>query len=546
MRGAGLAPPPVDNGGCANAESGFSLTAMKRGLVPAGLPMLALAGLFLASCATAPARLVRSPAAFLEKRALATLLEDALVTPNEGDSATALGRFVEAWRKEQGEAVTGVIGTIEVRFSPSGPGRYAPGYFDELSAAEDFKVKGMIRYRREGIGAPLVGVRENLLREPIERHYPPEAITRPVTAVLHDEGLRAGRRQVRVELLCAHRHDSVRVAGRSLPLAADPSAALAALLGRTSMLKRGEFQHLLTDMPERKPKLYLMEPYDPCKEPLLMIHGLLDSPLKWAMLTNELFADPEIVRRYQVWHFLYNTSAPALYPGRLLRTQYREMRRELDPGLDDPASRHSTLVTHSMGGLVARGLITDPGRAFEKAAFTRPIASLDLSATDRAMLEDAFFWKPEPSVRRVIFIAVPHRGSEFADNAFGRFGQRLFKPPGEFRAFYERISVANPGAFTPAYEALGTGELDSVGALSPRHPTLRILPDLPVLPGLRMHSIIGNRGKAGPLEESSDGVVAYWSSHLDGVESETIVPVDHSAVDHPGTVAEVKRILSLP
>jgi len=546
MRGAGPASQEGDNDGCAIGESGFSLRAMKSGLVPAGLSLLALAGLFLASCATSPSRLVRSPALFLEKRDLATLLEEALVTPNEGDAATALGRFVAEWRKERGDSLAGTVGTIEVRFSPNGPGRYAPGYFDELSAAEDFEVKGMSRYRREGIGAPLVAVRENRVREPIERHFPPEAITRPVTAVLHDEGLRAGRRQVRIELLCAHRHDSARVAGQSRPLAADSSAALAALLGRTTTLKRGEFQHLLTDAPEREPKLYLMEPYDPGKEPLLMIHGLLDSPLKWAMLTNELFADPEIARRYQVWHFLYNTSAPALYPGRLLRTQYRELRRELDPGLDDPASRHSTLVTHSMGGLVARGLITDPGRAFEKAAFTRPIASLDLSAADRATLEDAFFWKPERSVRRVIFIAVPHRGSDFADNAFGRFGQRLFKPPGEFRAFYERISAANPGAFTPAYEALGTGQLDSVGALSPRQPTLRILPDLPVLPGLRMHSIIGNRGKPGPLEESSDGVVAYWSSHLEGVESETIVPVDHSAVDHPGTVSEVKRILSLP
>ena len=38
------------------------------------------------------------------------------------------------------------------------------------------------------------------------------------------------------------------------------------------------------------------------------------------------------------------------------------------------------------------------------------------------------------------------------------------------------------------------------------------------------HSIIGNRGKPGPLAESTDGVVPYWSSHLDGAKSELLFP----------------------
>ena len=35
--------------------------------------------------------------------------------------------------------------------------------------------------------------------------------------------------------------------------------------------------------------------------------------------------------------------------------------------------------------------------------------------------------EPEPHVRRVVYIAVPHRGSNFADNAIGRFGRWLVK-----------------------------------------------------------------------------------------------------------------------
>jgi hypothetical protein len=59
------------------------------------------------------------------------------------------------------------------------------------------------------------------------------------------------------------------------------------------------------------------------------------------------------------------------------------------------------------------------------------------------------------------------------------------------------------------------------------------------------HSIIGNRGKPGPLAESSDGIVPYWSSHEDKALSEVIVPGPHGLVNYPQTLAELKRILHL-
>jgi hypothetical protein len=57
------------------------------------------------------------------------------------------------------------------------------------------------------------------------------------------------------------------------------------------------------------------------------------------------------------------------------------------------------------------------------------------------------------------------------------------------------------------------------------------------------HSIIGHLGDD-ELVESSDGVVDYQSSHLDGTESEAIIPAGHAPlIAHPETVAEIKRIL---
>lgn len=517
-----------------------------------------LAGL-LSSCAKAPAKLERShrlgqPKCEFARESLHSLIELSLENPNRDSSAHALGHVVEEWRARFGKATSGIVEPdvdsatatrFKVRFTADGHAKFLPGYFDELSPAVDFRVKKLERFTKDGVGAPMKALRENELREAVEIHYPPEAITREITTVIHSRGKWGGFHHVEIEMLCALYHEEVVVGGKREALAADYSVALAGLLERAKDLSRSEVADLLTNQPKRDPKLYLMEPYDPGKEPLIMIHGLLDSPLAWSALTNELRAEPKIRGRYQIWHFLYNTSAPALYSGRILRTQYREMRREFDRQLNDRASQRTTLLTHSMGGIVARGLITNPGNAFWEAGFTQPLSSLKLSSGDRASLVEAFLWKPERSVKRVIFIATPHRGSDYADNPVGRFGQRLVKPPNTFRTFYERVSSANPGAFTEAYADLGEGRLDSVGALSPRQPTLKILADLPLGYPVSLHSMIGNRGKAGPIEESSDGIVPYWSSHLSDAVTEKIIPAGHSMLTEEAVIEETKRLLLL-
>ncbi len=511
----------------------------------------------IASCSVVPAKLERihttaSPECPLYSESIYNLLKISLETPNEGESAHALAHFVGEWRKQRGDEIRGTVApavengesgqAYTIHFSKPAIGGFFPGYFDEISPAHDFRVKKIEQYQREGFGGALMAMRENTGREPIEEYYPPEGISRVVTAVIHP----GGGRNVRIEMLSPLAHETVSIGGKTKPLAADFSVSWAALLGRSGDLNRSEIGDVFRRKPRREPQLYLMEEYDPRKEPLIMIHGLLASPLAWAKMSNELRNDKDIRQRYQVWHYLYNSSAPALYSGRILRTQLRDIRSTLNPGLSDRAMQRTTLLTHSMGGIVARGLISDPGRAFWDQAFTRPLDSLNMEEDDRDRLREAFFWKPESHVNRVIFVCTPHRGSDYADNPVGKLGQLIVKPPNKFRKFYEKVSSANPGAFTPEYADLGSGRLDSVGALSPKQPTLQILSDLPVPYPVAMHSIIGNRGRSGVLEESSDGVVPYWSSHIEEADSEKIVPSGHSAIDNPQTVEEVVRILHLP
>jgi hypothetical protein len=65
----------------------------------------------------------------------------------------------------------------------------------------------------------------------------------------------------------------------------------------------------------------------------------------------------------------------------------------------------------------------------------------------------------------------------------------------------------------------------------------------PVAPGIHAHSIIPTL-QDGPLEDRDDGVVAYRSAHIDGVESELVIEHQgHSTQSNPLAVREVRRIL---
>jgi transposase InsO family protein len=66
--------------------------------------------------------------------------------------------------------------------------------------------------------------------------------------------------------------------------------------------------------------------------------------------------------------------------------------------------------------------------------------------------------------------------------------------------------------------------------------------EIPVAPGVAAHSIVAVRGP-GPPERQSDGVVAYESAHIEGVESELVVRSSHSAQGRPETIEEIRRIL---
>ena len=85
--------------------------------------------------------------------------------------------------------------------------------------------------------------------------------------------------------------------------------------------------------------------------------------------------------------------------------------------------------------------------------------------------------------------------------------------------------------------------MTGVDNLSAKDPTVKILEQLKISPNVKYFSIIGRENPEGPLEESSDGIVPYWSSHLDGAASETVVVSGHSVQETPQAILKIREIL---
>ena len=83
----------------------------------------------------------------------------------------------------------------------------------------------------------------------------------------------------------------------------------------------------------------------------------------------------------------------------------------------------------------------------------------------------------------------------------------------------------------------------SVLGMTPGSPFIEAYTSIPTVPGVKSHSIIAVTDPDEPREGAADGVVAYESAHIDGVDSELVVVSGHSCQDKPRTIAEVRRIL---
>jgi hypothetical protein len=256
-------------------------------------------------------------------------------------------------------------------------------------------------------------------------------------------------------------------------------------------------------------------------------------------MINEIANDPAIASRYEVWLFIYNTGNPIAYSGGALVQSLKDVVAELDPSGTDAAIRKRVVIGHSQGGLLTKLVAIDSGTRFWDQVTSRPIDELKVSDEDRTLLATSMFYEPLPFVRRVIFIATPHRGSYLAAFSLSRLVTRLVSAPA-------RLTKLSVDLVTQNQDELLTRQLGrmptSLDNMTPGNPFLKTLAGIPIDPRITAHSIVAVKGD-GPPDEGGDGVVKYTSAHIDGVESEKIVRSSHSTQAEPDTINEVKRIL---
>jgi len=482
-------------------------------------PIIAL-GAFVAAARDSLRQLDRNPANAEARRAynfavarIFTVVRDAKLDPwTQPVRVGANGEFTLTWKRdprpEWNLALYDLIPADELNFK----GTYVKNHVT-----------------KEGIGAPLVAKRE-LTTQQAGALFCPPYIYYSVTATAQFEGSRCI-----ISINDPLAAESVRVDGHSYPLAANFTASYAMLLAREKPQKLGFARLLRPQEYAATARVARLEPYNPNKTVLLVIHGLMDTPVKWVPMVNDFRGDPDFRRNYQVWFYSYPSGYPYPYSATILRKELDAIEKKY------PLRKPMVVVAHSMGGCITRTLLTDAGTTLWLEGFGHPPAQTPMDPQSKRLLEEVLIFNHRRDIGRVVFMSTPHRGATLASNWIGRIGSMLVRTPSKLLTVARTLresATADPSA-------LKLKRLpNSVDTLAPNSRFVVAINKIPITKGIPYHSIIGDRGR-GDSPNSSDGVVPYWSSHLDGARSERIVPSGHGSPLNPQAIAEVHRILQL-
>jgi len=458
----------------------------------------------------------------------------------------ALARFAELWVKDPRRLEPGpyhlIGGSEDLRIELSAKSTYHRGYFDRFVAAKAVQEEGIVRKVRDGYGAPIVGIREQTPERAEEMEfYPPRGLYTPVTVTMDSVRKSGDVTHVSFSMRNPMVEETIAIGSRRLPLAADYSAPMAVILkGRNEALAGldGFFQ---AEERIAQSGVYLMEPYDPERIPVLLIHGLISVPMIWRDIIPEMISDPEISRRYQFMVFTYPSSYPLVESAALLRAELAALRAKYDPDGNDPLSTNMVVAGHSMGGMLTHTLVADIGDNLWKQFSDTPLDEVPIGEAQREDLRALVYFDPDPAVRRVVYFSAPHRGAHMATKDIAGTLAKLAKLPTDVMRV--NAELLDPQLNSHFKIPIGR-KYTSRESLEPGAPMVAAMDISPYKKGVIYHSVMGDRGK-GDTPNSSDGVVEYWSSRQDGAASELIVPTDHGSYKHPRAIEELRRILRL-
>lgn len=497
-------------------------------------------------------------------------------------------------------AVNGLKDTWNIRCELR-TGTWTADEIDSYKFTHDYEVYGLQNeYRQYGLGVPLIAERKkNLFNTAASRYYP-HNLTFPITVFLRpvfksaedsaeplesdSEG--GGELHAVLEFYDPLVSSYAMIGNRHVPLETDLTTPLAYMLsdprlpawGVIGFLRPEVFLSPLFAENERPREkisrivespdiqqvayrneaysepdksrsiegIYMVQPYEKGKIPVVFVHGLWSTPMTWMEMFNTLRSIPEIRSKYQFWFYFYPTAEPFWVSAAKFRADLAEVREVLDPGHAEESLDRMVLVGHSMGGLLSMMQTVESEGRFWGLISDSPMEQtrIDGKKYDKDDIGNWFFFEPNPSIRRVVTIATPHRGSDFANGFTQWLARSAIRIPRSLKEGIDSFMSEND-------DVIGDKSLlkvkTSVDSLAKGSPFFDVLLHTRHAPWTEYNNIVGiyDSGKlAERLLGVGDGVVSLESARLENVESEEIVQEVHSSVHmHPKAIMEVRRIL---
>ena len=399
--------------------------------------------------------------------------------------------------------------------------------------------------RRDGLGAELIAVTGEVRTTPTPEtewsEMPAQIATSLVRFDAKDLAQLISTREATLAGFDPVQYAEVELYGQTVPLAANFSAGYALWLARSGFNRQSLSSLFGRANSLSGPHLFLLEPFDPDRRILLMIHGLASSPEAWTNVANDVMGDEELRRNYQIWQFYYPTNLPIPFNHADIRRILSAAMEHFDPAGTTKASSDMVVVGHSMGGVISRLLVSSTGDTLLETA--RKDHHLDDAAFARVKqrLGDVLLFEPVPNISRAIFVAAPHRGTDVAGGWLGRQLAKFVRLPVMLQNEMKRLADTNgddENAKRPPAPVV-----NSLTNLDRKDPFMRAAGELPISPRVTYHSIIARSNPETPLADSNDGLVPYWSSHLEGAASEKVITSGHSVQEAAEAIVELRRIL---
>ncbi|MEC9095644.1 MAG: alpha/beta hydrolase, partial [Planctomycetota bacterium] len=245
---------------------------------------------------------------------------------------------------------------VEIRFPHQGQ----EANISELRFVSDFRIQKLLRHHRTfGLGVPMIGVFNGSKTTPaVEQYYPP-GMCLPMSAFIKVIDKKVPGTTMPIKHCILEFHNTVDTSEliinrMPVPLQTDTSIPLAFLLDQPSLSRpRGAATTSLLNPTEAGTGLFMIEPYDPNKTPVIMIHGFWSSPMIWMNMVNDLRSVPNIRQNYQFWFYQYPTSQPFWISATKFRKTLDNLYQNLDPKQRHEKLHQTVLIGHSMGGLIS-------------------------------------------------------------------------------------------------------------------------------------------------------------------------------------------------